>query len=103
MEDEMAKKPQVTTPVKDSVQHRNDAIKQSLKGMIPELEDSRLRIDFYCECHQNTCLERIGLLVNEYEHIHRDARRLMVKPQHVSPSHTIIERHGSYWVVLRTD
>jgi hypothetical protein len=83
----------------DLFKHRNDAIKSALKGMIPELEGSRLRIDFYCECHNVSCSERIGLLLMEYEHAHRQARHFVVKPGHLAEGEAVVVRHHHYWVI----
>jgi redox-regulated HSP33 family molecular chaperone len=84
-----------------SVQPRNHVIKNALKGMIPELADSHLRIDFYCECSDEKCLERIALLVDEYDHAHRDPNHIMVKPQHALAKTTVVERYQHYWIIER--
>ena len=83
------------------LKHRNDAIKSALKGMIPELEGSRLRIDFYCECFDPACAARIGLLLAEYERIHHHPRHFLVRPGHATAEEEIITRHRHYWVVRK--
>ncbi len=58
-------------------------------------------IDFYCECSRTDCLQRIPLLLTEFDRIHRDARQVVAKPEHVLPGQLVMERHHQYWVIRR--
>jgi hypothetical protein len=62
------------------------------------------RYEFFCECSDAACMERILLTIAEYEHIRADPKRFVVKENHVvteiegvvetAPDHMVIEKHG---------
>ena len=62
------------------------------------------RYQFFCECSDPTCLERVLLTVAEYEHIRAEPKRFVVRENHVvpeieqvvetDPGHLVIEKHG---------
>ena len=62
------------------------------------------RYEFFCECSDTTCLERVVLTLPEYEHIRSEPTRFVVKKNHVIkeiehvvetvPDHMVIEKHG---------
>jgi hypothetical protein len=62
------------------------------------------RYDFFCECSDTACLERVQLTLAEYEHIRAEPTRFVVKKNHVVqeieqvvetvPDHMVIEKHG---------
>lgn len=62
------------------------------------------RYEFFCECSDTTCLERILLTLEEYEHIRAEPTRFVVRNGHVvaeiegvverNSRHTVIEKHG---------
>jgi hypothetical protein len=62
------------------------------------------KIDFYCECGNKTCFERVRLTNPEYEAIRADAARFAVVPGHVFPDaeHVVEHRHG-YLVVEKNE
>ena len=60
--------------------------------------------DFFCECSDSACMERVLLTLAEYEHIRAEPTRFVVKKNHVIreiehvvesvPDHMVIEKHG---------
>jgi hypothetical protein len=60
--------------------------------------------EFFCECSDNACMERVVLTLAEYEHIRAEPTRFVVKKNHVIPEiehvvetitdHMVIEKHG---------
>jgi hypothetical protein len=62
------------------------------------------RYEFFCECSDPTCTERVLLDLAEYEHIRAEPTRFVVKKNHVIgeiehvvetvPDHVVIEKHG---------
>ena len=62
------------------------------------------RYEFFCECSDLSCTERVKLTLPEYEYIRADPTRFVVKTDHVVaeiehvietvPDHMIIEKHG---------
>jgi uncharacterized protein (DUF1499 family) len=62
------------------------------------------RYEFFCECSDTACTERVKLTLPEYEYIRAEPTRFVVKNDHVVaeiehvvatvPDHMIIEKHG---------
>ena len=62
------------------------------------------KYEFFCECSDATCTERVKLTMSEYEYIRSEPTRFVVKNDHVVteiehvvetvPDHMIIEKHG---------
>jgi hypothetical protein len=60
--------------------------------------------EFFCECSDTTCMERVLLTIVEYEHIRAEPTRFVVKKNHVVheiehvvesvTDHMVIEKHG---------
>lgn len=62
------------------------------------------RYEFFCECSDGSCAERVEMTLREYEHIRAEPTRFVVKTNHVIheiervvetvPDHMVIEKHG---------
>jgi hypothetical protein len=62
------------------------------------------KYEFFCECSDVACTERVKLTLPEYEHIRASPTRFVVKSDHVVseiehvvesvPDHMVIEKHG---------
>jgi uncharacterized protein (DUF1499 family) len=60
--------------------------------------------EFFCECSDAACVERVLLTLLEYAHIRAEPTRFVVKNHHVIreiehvvesvPDHMVIEKHG---------
>jgi uncharacterized protein (DUF1499 family) len=60
--------------------------------------------EFFCECSDARCVERVKLTLAEYEHIRAEPTRFVVKANHVVqeiehvvesvPDHMVVEKHG---------
>jgi hypothetical protein len=62
------------------------------------------RYEFFCECSDATCMERVLMTLHEYEHIRAEPTRFVVKKGHAireiehvvetASDHVVIEKHG---------
>jgi hypothetical protein len=62
------------------------------------------RYEFFCECSDTSCTERVKLTLPEYEYIRAEPTRFVVKTHHIVgeiehvveqvQDHMIIEKHG---------
>jgi hypothetical protein len=60
--------------------------------------------EFFCECSDPTCMERVELTLAEYEHVRAEATRFVVRKNHVVreiehvveavADHMVVEKHG---------
>ncbi len=58
--------------------------------------------DWLCECSSDTCVEKVAMLLDQYEAVRRHGTRFFVLPaeEHVFLDlERVVERHESYWVV----
>jgi hypothetical protein len=53
--------------------------------------------EFFCECPDPDCLERIGLTLAEYEIVRSESRHFIIAPGHDVPEieHVVSQRAGS--------
>ncbi len=59
-------------------------------------------IEFYCECGDSTCFERLSLTRAQYEAVRAGSDRFAVLMGHVVPgAERVVEDHGSYVVVRK--
>jgi hypothetical protein len=67
---------------------RNQALFRSVNEQI-EATNARFttllgdRVDFVCECADDSCMERIALTLDQYEELRRVPTHFVVKPSHV--------------------
>jgi uncharacterized protein (DUF1499 family) len=87
---------------------QNEDFFREVNGRINEKAESHgldsHRYEFFCECSDTTCVERVKLTLLEYEHIRAEPTRFVVKNNHVVkeiehivetvPDHMVIEKHG---------
>jgi hypothetical protein len=62
------------------------------------------RYEFFCECSDASCMERVSMTLAEYEHVRAEPTRFVVKANHVVreiehvveevSDHMVIEKHG---------
>jgi hypothetical protein len=58
------------------------------------------KIEFYCECGDEKCFERVALTREEYEAVRADSARFAVLPEYVNPEIArVVEEHDGYVVV----
>lgn len=68
---------------------RTKDINESKVDHVNEFRDipnksSHTLMSFKCECDNETCQETIQMSTEEYEHVHRNSRKFVVIPEHVS-------------------
>ena len=87
---------------------QNEDFFREVNGRINEKAESHgldsHQYEFFCECSDVTCVERVKLTLLEYEHIRAEPTRFVVKNDHVVqeiehivetvPDHMVIEKHG---------
>jgi hypothetical protein len=87
---------------------KNEGFFREVNGRISEAAETHgadlHTYEFFCECSDTTCVERVLLTLPEYEHIRAEPTRFVVKKDHVVheiehvveavPDHVVIEKHG---------
>jgi hypothetical protein len=67
-----------------------------------DAKDSELVLDFYCECSNPTCHERISLSVEEYEAVHRNNKQFIALPGHEDKTiEEVIKQRDGYNVIQK--
>ena len=62
--------------------------------------------DWVCECAIDSCVERIEMTTQEYEHVRQHGARFFVAPKddHVWPeAERVVERLPNYWIVEKIE
>jgi hypothetical protein len=74
----------------------NERVEEVNKAFKSILEDA----DFYCECADIDCLEKIAMTLGEYEALREASAYFAVKPGHISPEdERVVEKRADYLVV----
>jgi hypothetical protein len=74
------------------------ADKRLYQDIFPEVDG--LVLQFYCECADENCHQRLSLKLEEYRRIHEDRSRFVVAPGHATmDAERLVERHDDYFVV----
>jgi hypothetical protein len=87
---------------------QNEDFFREVNGRISEKAESHgldaHRYEFFCECSDAACVERVKLTIPEYEEIRAEPTRFVVKKNHVlaeiehvvetADDHVVIEKHG---------
>ena len=86
----------------------NEAIFKKLNGEVKDfvLEDAsdtefaRKKLNFYCECSDLRCRQRIILTAKEYEDIHKNKKQFIIKHNHHIPEiEKIVSENNGYILV----
>ncbi len=87
---------------------KNEDFFREVNGRIREKAESHGSdshpYEFFCECSDPACVERVHLTISEYAHIRDEPTRFVVRTGHVlkeiehvveaAPDHVLIEKHG---------
>jgi hypothetical protein len=74
----------------------NERVEEVNKAFESILEDA----DFFCECADIDCMEKIGMTLPEYEKLRDVSTHFAVKPGHVVPeAERVVEERPGYVVV----
>jgi hypothetical protein len=63
----------------------NTKAKNLLKKHTPKTEQDGLMIEFYCECSDENCQERVALTLDQYEKFHQDKALFVLAKGHEEP------------------
>lgn len=63
----------------------NQQAKKTLEQITPEEIKDELKIDFYCECSDETCTSRVPMTLEEYDTLHNTPARFVITTGHHSP------------------
>jgi hypothetical protein len=58
------------------------------------------RIEFFCECGDQTCIDRVMLSNPEYRALRADPTRFIVAPGHVHPEVERVVKESPFYVVV---
>jgi hypothetical protein len=83
---------------------RNEALFRRINERVEEVNKAFESIleeaDFYCECADIDCMEKIGMSLREYEALRDVPTRFAVKPEHIlSKDERVVEERAGYLVV----
>lgn len=82
-------------------QRLNEALKANVESVLHNRASDE-PLDFFCECSDEDCLERIRLEPSEFSQIHRSKRHFFVIPGHETGEiERIVERHEGYDIVSK--
>jgi hypothetical protein len=83
---------------------RNEALFRRVNERVEEVskvfESFLEEADFFCECADVECMEKITMTLRDYEQLRSDPTHFAVKPGHALPAEEIVvEEHVGYVVV----
>lgn len=82
---------------------RNDAMRDQVKQLL-QSEARDMPLEFYCECSNEDCHERIRLEPSEYSNAHANRRSFITLPGHETIEiEKVTERNAGYNVVEKHD
>jgi hypothetical protein len=68
------------------------------------IRNPNLKLEFNCECSDENCTDRIPMLLDEYQEIHRNRDTFIVIPNHqVDPIEKVIRQGNGYNVVKKNN
>jgi hypothetical protein len=88
---------------------RSGAVTRDLNESIAAwAESQRARptetVEFYCECGDLGCFERVALTRDQYKAVRTDSLRFVVLREYVNPEvERVVEEHGNYVVVKKAE
>ena len=86
---------------------KNEAVFRDVNERVEEiaeafdvLDENESGLDLFCECGDRSCLERIRLTRDEYEHIRAAPTRFVILPGHDVPAiEKVVAEHDGFAVV----
>lgn len=77
-------------------------VNRDVKEFLKEEDNTGVNepVDFYCECSDPECTDRIQLTIKKYEELHKDKKRFITRPDHeFNEVENVISKEGDYQVV----
>lgn len=74
----------------------NERVEEVSKAFEPILGDS----DFFCECADIDCMEKIRMTLSEYEALRDASTHFAVKPGHILPENELVVDERAGYVVV---
>jgi hypothetical protein len=79
---------------------RNERIKARVEKLLNQMDETAMKIQFYCECSNEDCRKKIAITPQDYELIHKNARHFLIAGGHnIETVENVIEKAETYWVV----
>jgi hypothetical protein len=75
----------------------NERVEEVNVAFEPILGDA----DFFCECVDVECMEKIRMTLGEYEALRSDPTQFVVKPGHVLPAEEVVVEERNDFLVVR--
>ena len=83
-----------------SIKDVNEMAKE--EGHLSLINNTDVRLHFYCECSDENCRERIILATSEYEALHKDRKQFILKPGHNAKAiEEVVSKKSQYSVVKK--
>lgn len=64
----------------------NRRLRKVIREHTPSEEQDGLKLDFYCECSDPSCEERLALTLEQFEALHDQQSHFVIAKGHQSPS-----------------
>ena len=92
-------------PTRERVE-KNERLFREVNERIREVgqrtAETTTQFDFFCECAQLGCIERLTMTLDQYGRVRSDETRFAVLPGHELPElERIVEHHGTHVVVAK--
>jgi hypothetical protein len=88
--------------INEAVQQGFDEVKRIARedGQHHNLDESDIPLQFYCECSDENCRQRISVRPSRYNAIHANRAKFVILPHHQADTiEHVIDREDGYWVV----
>ncbi|MBW3538282.1 hypothetical protein KY386_02190 [Candidatus Parcubacteria bacterium] len=80
----------------------NQQVETVTEPLFKAEERRSVPVEFYCECSNRECVERVSLPIDEYRAVHRDPNCFLVKPGHDQRDiENVVQQTPRYWVVRK--
>ena len=86
----------------EAIQKEFDTIERIGKeeGVMSTLPDPKMVLEFYCECSDENCRERIAMPHDKYQALHKDRSQFIVIPGHDTKAlEAVVAKKAKYSVV----
>jgi hypothetical protein len=81
---------------------RNRHIEDAVVQVFDNDQRETFPLEFYCECSNPDCIERLSLTADEYDQAHQDSFHFTITPEHNEPElEDVVTQRNSYWQVQK--
>lgn len=78
----------------------NQRIKKNVSRLLAESDQDKFDVKFICECSDPECFETIDITVPEFEKIHSNSRRFVIKKGHQHSDIEDVRHKGKKYAIV---